>query len=158
MVWTRFQVSPTVTAGAYSTFDVVGGLLTFTGLRGGKLRGITLVDKASQSAVEYLLVLFESAPTTIADNATYDIADADLPKIVFQRRLNITDGWWDGPPRFSGVQAFTDNCYYYEYGMDYPIWSAGGTIYGFLIVMSGTVPTYAATTDVTISLLVEMGV
>ncbi len=159
--WTRFQVAPTVTAGGYSQFDVVGGLLTFTGLRGGILRAITVTDKAAQSTVEYLLVLFDSAPTSIADNATYAIVDADLPKIVFQRELNVTNGWFDhkgGGQRFAGAQAFSNNSYHYEYGIDIPIWSAGGTMYGFLIIMSGTTPTYAATTDVTVNLFVEMGV
>ena len=58
---------------------------------------------------------------------------------------------------FGGLRIFADNCYLFDYGLDYPLWSQGGSIYGFLIVVSGTVPTYAATTDVNVGLLVEMG-
>ena len=156
----RFKLNPTVTVPgvAYSQFDVVGGLLTFTGLRGGKLRGIQVVDLAVQTAATYRLVLFESAPTTIADNATYDIADTDMPKIIFE--WEIPQGGTALPipsGQFSGVTVFTDNAHYWTWGMDYPLWSAGGTVYGFLILTSTTVPTFVATTDVTISLLVEMG-
>ena len=158
MALIRFQVTPTVTVPgtAYIPYDVVGGLLTFTGFRGGVVRGVTIADKAAQTTVQYLLLLFESAPTTIADNSPYDIADADLAKIVFQWKMPQPEtAEITGP--FGGAQAFADNGYMFSYGMDYPVWSAGGALYGFLIVTSGTVPTYAAATDVTISLLVELG-
>jgi hypothetical protein len=137
-------------------FDVVGGLLTFTGLRGGRIRAITLADKAGQTAAAYRLVLFESSPTSISDNATYDIADADLAKIVFQ--WDIPAGQ-SAPPvsgAFSGTQSFTDNAYFYSYGLDYHAWSAGGVIYGFLFLPTTSVPTFATTTDLTLSLIVDM--
>ena len=142
MVIRRYKVTPTVTAGAYTANDVVGGLLTFGGLRNGTLQAITICDNATQ-AVNYLLVLFESAPTTIADNATFDIVDADLDKIIYQDSLTSA----------SERQAFTDNSYHYLYGLSVPIWSAGGTVYGFLITTS--TPTYAATSDITVTLQVK---
>jgi len=142
MVIRRYKVTPTVTAGAYTANDVVGGLLTFGGLRNGTLQAITICDNATQ-AVNYLLVLFESAPTTIADNATFDIADADLDKIIYQDSLTSA----------SERQAFTDNSYHYLYGLSVPLWSAGGTVYGFLITTS--TPTYAATSDITVTLQVK---
>ena len=142
MVIRRYKVTPTVTAGAYGANDVVGSLLTFSGLRNGTLQAITICDNAAQ-AVDYLLVLFESAPTTIADNATFDIADADLDKIIYQDSLTSS----------SNRQAFTDNYYHYLYGLSVPIWSAGGTVYGFLITTS--TPTYAATSDITVTLQVK---
>ena len=142
MVIRRYKVTPTVTAGAYTANDVVGGLLTFGGLRNGTLQAITICDNATQ-AVNYLLVLFESAPTGISDNATFDIADADLDKIIYQDSLTSA----------SERQAFTDNSYHYLYGLSVPIWSAGGTVYGFLIT-TGT-PTYAATSDITVTLQIK---
>ena len=154
---TSGQTTIVVTAGAYVQNDVVGGLLVFTGLRGGKLRGITLTDAANQNAVQYALVLFDSAPTAIANNDPYAIADADLPKIVFEWALPQPAEALHPPGAFGGVRIFSNNCYFFDYGLDYPLWSQGGSIYGFLIVTSGTVPTYAATTDVTLSLLMEMG-
>jgi hypothetical protein len=146
MVIRRYKVTPTVTAGAYTANDVVGGLLTFGGLRNGTLQAITVCDNAAQD-VDYLLVLFESAPTSIADNATFDIADADLDKIIYQDNMIGTGS--------SGVnrQAFTDNSYQYIYGLSVPLWSAGGTVYGFLITTD--TPTYAATSDITVTLQVK---
>ena len=142
MVIRRYKVTPTVTAGAYGANDVVGSLLTFSGLRNGTLQAITICDNAAQ-AEDYLLVLFESAPTTIADNATFTIAAADLDKIIYQDSLTSS----------RNRQAFTDNSYHYLYGLSVPIWSAGGTVYGVLIT-PGT-PTYAATSDITVTLQVK---
>ena len=138
----RYKVTPTVTAGAYGANDVVGGLLTFSGLRNGTLQSITICDNAKQ-AEDYFLVLFESAPTSIADNVPFTIADADLDKIIYQDSLTSS----------SNSQAFTDNSYHYLYGLSVPIWSAGGTVYGFLITTS--TPTYAATSDITVTLQVK---
>jgi hypothetical protein len=139
----RFKVTPTVTAGAYSANDVVGGRLQFTGLRVGTLQSITICDNAAQS-IDYILVLFESQPTDITDNATFDIADADLPKIIYQ----------DGLTASATRQAFTDNSYNYLYNLDVPLASLDGSIWGFLIT-SGT-PTYAATNDITVTLQVDL--
>ena len=142
MVIRRYKVTPTVTAGAYTANDVVGGLLTFSGLRNGTLQAITICDNATQ-AVNYLLVLFESAPTGIDDADTFTIADADLAKIIYQDSLTSA----------SNRQAFAANSYNYLYGLSVPIWSAGGTVYGFLITTS--TPTYAATSDITVTLQVK---
>jgi len=142
MVIRRYKVTPTVTAGAYGANDVVGGLLTFSGLRNGTLQAITICDNAAQ-AVDYLLVLFESQPNVIDDADTFDIQDADLHKIIYQDSLTSS----------SNRQAFTDNSYHYLYGLSVPIWSAGGTVYGFLVT-PGT-PTYAATSDITVTLQVK---
>ena len=139
----RYKVTPTVTASsAYSANDVVGGMLTFGGLRNGTLQAITICDNAAQ-AVDYLLVLFESQPNVIDDADTFDIQDADLHKIIYQDSLTSS----------SNRQAFTDNSYHYLYGLSVPIWSAGGTVYGFLITPD--TPTYAATSDITVTLQVK---
>lgn len=88
-------------------------------------------------------MLFNASPTDITDNATFDIIDADLAKIIYEDEL------------LSSVdrRAFTDNSYHRLYNLDVPLWSEGGTIYGFLIT-TGT-PTYAATNDITVILQVE---
>ncbi len=139
----RFKVAPTVTAGAYSANDVVGGRMQFAGLRQGTLQSVTICDNAAQ-AVDYVIVLFESQPTNIADNATFDIADADLAKIVYQDTLTSA----------SSRQAFTDNSYHFIYNLDVPLQGLSSDIWGFLIT-TGT-PTYAATSDITVVLQVEI--
>ena len=142
MVIRRYKVTPTVTATYYNANDVIGGLLTFSGLRNGTLQSITVCDNAAQ-AVDYLVILFESAPATIDDGDEIDLTDSDLPKIIYQDSLTSA----------SNRQAFIDNSYHYLYGLSVPIWSEGGTVYGFLVT-PGT-PTYAATSDITVTLQVK---
>ena len=140
----RFKPTPPVTAGAYSANDVVGGRLQFIGWRHGTLQSVTITDAAAQ-AVDYVLVFFESQPTDITDNATFDIADADLGKIIYQ----------DGLTSSANRQAFTDNSYHSIYNLDVPMWGTGSDIWAFLIT-TGT-PTYAATSDITVTVQVETG-
>ena len=142
MVIRRFKVTPAVIVQTYTANDVVGGLLTFSGLRNGTLQSITVCDNAAQ-AVDYLVILFESAPATIDDGDEIDLTDSDLPKIIYQDSLTSA----------SNRQVFIVNSYHYLYGLSVPLWSAGGTVYGFLIT-TGT-PTYAATSDITVTLQVK---
>lgn len=129
-----------VTAGAYSANDVVGGRLNFGVIPAHRtLRAVKLTDLAAQAGA-YQLILFDSEPTNIADNAPFDIADADLPKIVAAVHLTDTAG--------ADAFSFTDNKAYMRQGLDIPIEAA--TLYGFLIAL-GT-PTYAATGDVRLAL------
>lgn len=138
----RFKVTPTITAGAYSANDVIGGHLEFIGLRTGTLQSITITDNAAQ-AVDYVLVLFEAQPTDITDNSTFDIADADLVKIIYEDILTSS----------ATRRAFTDNSYHFLYSLDVPLAATGNSIWAFLIT-TGT-PTYSATGDITITLQVE---
>lgn len=141
-----YRITPTVTAGAYSANDVVGGTLTFNGVSKGILRAVTVVDQAKQTGA-YQLVLFDTVPTTIADNATFDIADADLLNVI--GAVHITDN--AGADKFD----FTDNKIYMRQGLNIPLKSdeAAQAIYGFLIAL-GT-PTFAAVTDVQVQLHIE---
>ena len=122
---------------------MVGGSLQFTGFKRGTLQSITIIDKAAQS-VDYFIVFFESQPTNIVDNGTFDIADADLDKIIYEDILTTA----------ATRRAFTDNSYHFLYSLDIPLLGADSDIYAFLIT-TGT-PTYAATSDVTVALQVEV--
>ena len=140
----RVKLNPVVTAGAYSANDVVGATLNF-GNVDGMLRAVTIVDQAKQAGA-YQLVLFRDLPTDIADNGTFDIADADLPNII--GAIHITDT--AGADKFD----FTDNKIYCRQGLALPITDISN-LYGFLIALA--TPTYAAVTDVHIQLLLEEG-
>ena len=135
------RVVPVVTAGAYSANDVVGGTLTF-GTGAAILRAVTITDLAKQAGA-YQLVFFKSSPTDILDNGVFDIADADHAKMV--GAIHITDTV--GADRFD----LSDSKLYCRQGLILPFDS--GTLYAFLIAL-GT-PTYAATTDVAITLHLE---
>lgn len=146
MVPQLVRVAPTVTAGAYDANDVVGGILTFSGATRGILRAVTITDLAKQAGA-YQLILFDTSPTAIADNAPYDLADDDLNNII--AAVHIADT--AGADKFD----FADSKAYCKGNINIPLRRAdGGTaIYGFLIAL-GT-PTYAAVTDVTVMLHIE---
>lgn len=77
-------VAPTVTNGAYSGGDIIGGLLTFrTGWSGTLI--INEVQVAIKAAVTpaLTLVLFNADPTgtTKTDNAAYSLAAGDVFKV-----------------------------------------------------------------------------
>ena len=138
----RFKVTPTISTSQYAANEVVGSLLTFSGILSGTLQSITICDNDAEN-VDYFIVFFDSAPTSIADNATYDLADADLDKIIYQ----------DGLTSAANRQAFSDNAYYYIYGLSVPIQTTTGKLYAFLIT-TGT-PTYTATDDITVTLQIK---
>lgn len=143
------RVTPTVTAALYDANDVIGGLLTFSPVPDdGFIVSVKLVDQAKQAGA-YQLVLFDSLPTTIADAAAYDIADADLLKIV--GAIHLTDT--AGADKFD----FSDNKIYSRNSLVIPYQLAQGNtasaLYGFLIAL-GT-PTYAAATDVQVQIGID---
>lgn len=140
------SATPTVTVGAYSANDVVGGTLTFPDMTHGIIRGITLADENKQAGA-YQVVFFDALPTDIADNATYDIADADLRNVI--AGVHITDT--------AGADKFdlSDNKVYSRQGLNIPFTRKDDAVatYAFLIAL-GT-PTYAAVNDVQIRVLWE---
>lgn len=76
-------VTPTITAGAYSAGDQIGGLQTLAVGYPGRPRGsvliqsITIIDKASQNA-EMDIIFWKSAPAVVADNDAANYSDADM--------------------------------------------------------------------------------
>jgi len=74
------NVPVTVTLDAYDALDVVGGTLTSAAIEQGKGGGFIyctrLVDDACQ-AEPYTLYVYKSAPSVIADAATYTQTTAD---------------------------------------------------------------------------------
>jgi hypothetical protein len=79
------SVNPTIDTDAYTANDVVGGLLSFdvskTSTNGGIINQVILADEDAVAA-SLILYLFESAPTTFADDAAFAPVIADLNKIV----------------------------------------------------------------------------
>ncbi len=79
-------VTPTVTSGAYSAGDIMGGLLTFpTGMGNGAAVIVNEVQVALKAAVtpSLTLVLLTADPTstTKTDNAAYSLNAADAFKV-----------------------------------------------------------------------------
>jgi len=79
------NVPITTATSAYDASDVVGGLLTSAEVPqyagGGELSWVRLVDDADQSE-PYLLYVFKSTPSTIADGAAFAPLEADWKKCL----------------------------------------------------------------------------
>jgi hypothetical protein len=139
---TLISQTPTVTAGAYSAGDAVGGLLTFANAarvagKGGVIKDILIQDNAGQDA-QLELWLFSETFTAMADNAPWAPSTADLLKKVAV--ISTADGAWfaAGTPSVARVEC---SQVYHCVGED---------LFGQLVTR-GT-PTFAATDDITVVL------
>ena len=79
--------TPTIDTDAYTANDVVGGLMTFAisteqGHRSGQIVSMLVTDDHDQKEPYTLYIFTGGAPTTIADDAAFAPAIADLKKIV----------------------------------------------------------------------------
>jgi hypothetical protein len=146
MALKRITVTPTITAGAYTAGDNVGGLLKFKDVAFLNdlevvITGVTLSDAASQSAATDLII-FSAKPgsSTFTDNAAQAIADAELPEILHVFNLTSYDSFSDNSSAqindIRVVVPFTEDGIYAA------------------LVTRGT-PTYAATTDIDVTLTLE---
>jgi hypothetical protein len=143
--------TPTITAGAYTAGDALGGLLTFAGaarLAGGRgmITKVTIVDDALQSA-PIDLVLFDRTFTATADNAPFDPSDADMQNCLGFIPVANTD-----------YAEFTDNGVATKASglqMPFEFQLAPGvtSLFGQLVIRVGD--TYAATDDITVKVTVR---
>jgi len=93
--------------------------------------------------VDYKLTIFDAVPTDITDNAAFDPADADLPKVIWEKTIDAA----------TYRLAYTDNSVHLVDGLDVPLLSneTDGDLWAFLWT-TGT-PTYASTGDVDLLLV-----
>ncbi len=94
---TSVEVVPTVTAGAYSSGTVIGGIIPFPNVLpfdfNGTLKSLTLKFKGTVQTVEFDVALFTSSPAgTYADNGapTFTAADAALLLGVYKMTANVS--------------------------------------------------------------------
>lgn len=134
-------VTPTITAGAYSAGDVVGGLLTFdvSGASGVfSLKSVRIADDDNEKAACHLY-LFNSAPTSIADNAAFAPVIADLKKLVA-----------DVAVASAVFSTLNGNAVALKEALTAIFTVPAGKLYGYLVC--DATPTYTATTDLAIQL------
>ena len=131
-------VTPTITAGAYSANDVIGGLMTFSisGMNTGGMSGTLRIRDNGAVGPAMVLYVFKEAPTAIADNAAFSLVDADSDKLIGI----ITVGTWDDLTAFKHVRVAGKDDTTSEY-IDFR--TPNGSIYVYAKV-TGT-PTMAAT-------------
>lgn len=138
-------VAQTVTAGAYSAGQSVGGKITLTGLgNAGAITGIVFRDKAKQAAT-YELWIFNADPTnaTITDNAAFAVHATDLAKVIdiIPIPAPANGGTGGGASVVNGI--------YRPYKLP-----AGTTGYAALVTR-GT-PTFASTSDISLDVIAEV--
>lgn len=138
---------PVVSASsAYTANDAVGGLLTFAsaaidGFNSGIIDGLLIIDDAAQAA-ELDLVLFSATFTATADNAAWNVAEASMENCI--GHITLTD-YAAGSANAVGTKSGV--------GIPFNLGAGNTTIYGQLVTR-GT-PTYAATDDLTVKLLLR---
>ena len=128
--------------GAYQDGDAVGGLLDFGAIltTGTILRSLALTDQGNQgSAVD--LWLFDAAPATVADEATFAPSYADLKKLVAKVAI-------------AGADYSTENSMKWVRKQDLNQPVPGSHLYGYLVT-NGSTPTYGADKLIYIRLFLE---
>lgn len=159
----RIQVTPTITAGAYTNGDVLGGQLTFANAArysggSGRIKTITILDKTQAQRAPMGLALFDRSVTVPADNAPFTISDADMANClgVIDLPVGLYNTAWPGTPANSimtlpnnTITTTINNATVLPY--DYVL---NGTDL-FVAVILRSAPTYTSTSDIVISLTVE---
>ena len=139
---TTITQTPTVTAGAYSAGDNVGGLLTFANAAlvtggGGVIKNVMIIDDAGQD-VELELWLFDTTFTAGSDNDAWAPTEAELHTLITVISTeDSAQGYIAG-----GTPSICD----IEVARRYDC--TGTSLFGRLVTRGE--PTYVATDDVTV--------
>jgi hypothetical protein len=148
----RVNVTQTVTAAAYSSGNAVGGLITFANAAPnwgtGWVESVIVRDKAGQTST-YELFLFDSNPstTTVTDKAAVAINTADLAKCIGVVTLPAV--------KLGAAATMAVATTAVPAGLAFSLGLGVTTMYGILVTRS--TPTYASTSDVTVTLLTNPG-
>lgn len=139
-------LTPTVTAGAYTAGNVVGGKLIFTNVFGSSLTGYLtdiLVKAKTVQTTTYKLYLFSQNPTntTWTDKTAPAINALDLPYLLGVFTTGASD---------SGLGTETTN---QLDNLTTAIHSVDQNLYGILVCVA--TPTFGSTSDVTVSVRVK---
>lgn len=141
--------TPTITAGAYTANDALGGLLTFANVvdpdtRTGRIVLAQIIDKAGQSAATDIF-LFDATFTATADNAAFPTT-SPTEAFIGTNCIGLVSVAAADYKAYSGGSVAVVQ-------MDRRLVLPTTTLYA-QAVTRGT-PTYAATSDIIIRLTVE---
>ena len=83
MALDKFTVTPTVTAGAYTALDCIGGRQQLKGAASRRcvVERTILVDTAGNN-VDYYIAFYDAVPTDVTDNNPFAPARADNTKVL----------------------------------------------------------------------------
>jgi hypothetical protein len=144
-------IQPTITAGAYTAGDALGGRLDFANAAreaggGGTITKIVIIDRDSEdSPID--VVFFDQAFTATADNAPFDPSDADLANCIGYVDVAATD-----------YADFSDNSVAAKASglrmpFDYDLVAGGNTLFAQMVIRAAN--TYTATDDITIKITIQ---
>ena len=141
----NIALTPTITAGAYTAGDALGGLLTFGGAAAvaagrGTITKVVIVDDDNElQPID--LVLFNQTFTPTADNDPFAPSEADLENCIGHISIAATDY-----ASFSANAVATKR----NVGFDYTV--NGTSLFGQMVIRD--VGGYAATDDLTVKITV----
>jgi hypothetical protein len=142
--------TPTITAGAYSANDLVGGKISLTPaarlvslpsniIPTATIINVILTDKSTQASnTDVIFWSADPSATTFTDNAALTVADADLLNII---GIVTVNSWTTFAANSVGTTTSAVT-------FPYQLASEASTLYASLITR-GT-PTYASTSDLTL--------
>jgi hypothetical protein len=131
------DVTFTPDTSAYADGDVVGGLLTFEfSAKTGLIVTVILTEDDNEGAV-FDLFLFDSQPSSIADNAAFAPTFADMQKLM--RKIEIASADYFTENSIKAIQVDLQSS-----GAPLPFWT--DTIYGYLVTNGATAEFAAAKT------------
>lgn len=143
------EVALTVTLDAYAQYDVVGGLIPIplhSAGCNGTIRRIKLVDDANQKE-PYKLYIFDRLPSTIANDAAFAPAIADLKAMIDKVTIAAAD--YETLVNASAesnaiaiIGGHTDDVLAIDYE------TQNGNLYAYLVAQD--TPDYAAAADLTL--------
>ncbi len=159
----RVQVTPTITAGAYTTGDTLGGLQTVANAArysggSGRITTITILDKTQTQRAPMGLILFDRSVTIPADNAPFTVSDADMANCIgaIDLPVGLYNTAWPGTPANSiltlpnnTITTTVNNATVLPF--DYVL---NGTSL-FVAVILRSAPTYTSTSDLIFSYTLE---
>jgi len=136
------SVTPTITGGAYTADECIGGLQTInyrhlSGFSGSlMIQSVIVTDNALQD-IEIDCVFFDDDPSnsTFTDNSAFTVADADMEKII-------------GVANITTYKDFADNSVGQVQNLAIPIGQDDGHQFWVACLVRGA-PTYVATNDLT---------
>ena len=139
--------TPTITAGAYTSGDALGGLLTFGGATilasgSGIIQKVVITDDDNElQPID--LVLFNQTFGATADNAAFAPSDADLQNCIGHISVAATN-----------YSSFDDNAVATKRNVGFPFTAVGTGLFGQMVIRD--VGGYAATDDITIKITILM--
>ena len=146
----EITVTPTVTLSAYTAADVVGGLMTFAVTDqgfDGAIRRIICTDDANQKE-QYVLYIFDSLPSTIANDAAFAPTYADL-KLLRDKVTLATADWATLDGNAVAILGGHE-----DGAMEIPCHSDNGDLYMYAVATD--TPDYVAATDISFIMVVEV--